>query len=102
MGIEIEKLPRFLEIRETYTIDAFLGQGSFGSVYKVRHKYLGIQAIKIFHPGSIPTDKEAELFNEAFILSKIAQENVVRVFEANSFRYDTRRLYYIATEFVKA
>ncbi len=100
MSYEIERLPRFLEIKETYTIDAFLGQGAFGAVYKVRHKYLGIQAIKIFHPGSISMDQEAELFNEAFILSKIAQENVVRVFEANSFRYDSRRFNYIATEFV--
>lgn len=100
MKNEIGKLPRFFEIRETYTIDAFLGQGAFGSVYKVRHRYLGIQAIKIFHSGSIAVDKEAELFTEAFILSKIAHDNVVRVFEANTFRHNDQSYYYIATEYV--
>lgn len=100
MSIVHDRLPRFLQIRDTYTIDTFVGAGAFGSVYKVRHKYLGIQALKIFHAGSILAEKEAELFNEAFILSQISQENVVRVFEANAFRHDTHRFYYIATEFV--
>lgn len=100
MSSEMGRFDRFLEIKQTYTIDTFLGQGSFGAVYKVRHKYLGIQALKILHPGSIAIDKEAELFSEAFILSKIAHENVVRVFEANEFRHDAHRFYYIATEFV--
>lgn len=100
MSSIVDRFPRFTEIRETYTVDAFLGQGAFGAVYKVRHRFLGIQALKVFHPGSIVADKEAELFNEAFILAKIAHDNVVRVFEANAFRYDGRRFYYIATEFV--
>ncbi len=100
MSLKEERLPKFFQIKDTYTVDAVLGEGAFGTVYKVRHKYLGIQALKIFHPGSINTANEASLFNEAFILSKIAQENVVRVFEANTFEHNSCCLYYIATEFV--
>ena len=100
MSLSEERLPKFFQIKDTYTIDSVLGEGAFGTVYKVRHKYLGIQAIKIFHPGSITAENEALLFNEAFILSKIAHENVVRVYEANTFEYNSRKIYYIATEFV--
>jgi len=93
--------PRHTKIRDTYTIDSFLGEGAFGSVYVVRHKYLGIQVLKIFHPGIIPKEQEPELFNEAYILSKITHKNVVRVYEANSFEYNGNRYCYIAMEYVK-
>ncbi len=93
--------PKYTKVRDTYTIDSFLGKGTFGSVYMVRHKYLGIQVLKIFHPGIIPKEQEPELFNEAYILSKITHENVVRVYEANSFEYNGNRYCYIAMEYVK-
>jgi serine/threonine-protein kinase len=92
--------PKHTKIRDTYTVDSFLGEGAFGAVYKVRHKYLGIQALKIFHPGSIPKQQEPELFNEAFILSKLTHENIVRVYEANTFEFNNKRFCYIAMEFV--
>jgi len=93
--------PKHTKIRDTYTIDSFLGKGTFGSVYMVRHKYLGIQVLKIFHPGIIPKEQEPELFNEAYILSKITHENVVRVYEANTFEHNGNRYCYIAMEYVK-
>ena len=93
--------PKHIIIRDTYTMDSFLGEGAFGSVYRVRHKYLGMQVLKIFHPGTIPKEQEPELFNEAFILSKITHENVVRVYEANTFEYGGNRYCYIAMEYIK-
>jgi len=94
-------IPRHTKIRDTYTIDSLVGEGAFGGVYKARHKYLGIQALKIFHPGSIPKEQEAELFNEAYVLSKLTHENVVRVYEANTFDFNGNRYCYIAMELVK-
>lgn len=93
--------PRHTKIKDTYSIDRFLGEGAFGAVYRVRHKYLGIQAIKIFHVGSIPKEQEPILFNEAYVLSKLTHENVVRVYEANKFHYNNDRYCYIAMEYVK-
>ena len=94
-------IPRHTKIRDTYTIDRFLGEGAFGSVYKVRHRYLGIQALKIFHQGIISKEQEPILFNEAYILSRITHDNVVRVYEANTFDYDGKRFCYIAMEYVE-
>ena len=93
-------IPKYFTIRDTYTIVDFLGEGAFGGVYKVRHKFLGIQVLKIFHPGSIVPEHETDLFTEAFMLSKFTHENVVRVYEANTFDFNNRRRYYIAMEFV--
>jgi serine/threonine protein kinase len=101
MSIKRILFPKYVIIRDTYTIDNFLGEGAFGSVYRVRHKYLGMQALKIFHPGIIPLEQESELFNEAYILSKITHENVVRVYEANTFEYEGNRYCYIAMEYIK-
>ena len=101
MTIKRILIPKYTKIRETYSIDRFLGEGAFGGVYKVRHKYLGIQALKIFHQGSISKEQEPVLFNEAYILSKITHENVVRVYEANTFKFDGNRYCYIAMEYVE-
>ena len=39
-------------IRDTYEIERFLGEGAFAEVYRVRHRYLGRQALKLFKlPG---------------------------------------------------
>ena len=100
MTIKKTLIPRHAKIRDTYSIDRFLGEGAFGGVYKVRHKYLGIQALKIFHQGSISKEQEPALFNEAFILSRITHENVVRVYEANTFTYNDNRYCYVAMEYV--
>src|SRR3989338_7560545 len=93
-------IPQYTKIKDTYTIDDLLGAGAFGAVYKARHKYLGFQALKIFHQGSIPKEQEAELFNEAYILSKLTHENVVRVYEANTFMFNGNRRCYVAMEYV--
>jgi len=100
MTNRIELIPRFTQIRDTYTVDTYLGQGAFGAVYKVRHKFMGIQALKIFHPGSISLEQQSELFNEAYILSKLTHENVVRVYEANTFVFNGTKCCYIAMEFI--
>jgi serine/threonine protein kinase len=36
------------KVSETYEVQSFIGQGAFGEVYKVKHKYLGVQVLKVF------------------------------------------------------
>ena len=35
-------------IRDTYEVERFLGEGAFAEVYRVRHRFLGRQAMKVF------------------------------------------------------
>jgi serine/threonine protein kinase len=68
-------------IRDTYTILEKLGEGAFSEVYLARHKFLGLQAIKIFK-ANLP-NPTSDQFREAFLLSRIAHPNIIRIFEAN-------------------
>lgn len=82
------KRPQLLEkgetILDTYTVEFFLGQGAFGEVYRVKHKFLGIQVMKVFKAEvSAQTDRNM-LAEEARILSSLTHPNIVRVFEANT------------------
>ena len=36
-------------IRETYEVERFLGQGAFAEVYRVKHRFLGRQAVLVVH-----------------------------------------------------
>ncbi len=76
-------------VRDTYTILEKLGEGAFSEVFLVRHSFLGLQAMKVFKSNSLsPTSDQ---FKEAFILSRVAHPNIVRIFEANKINGAGRR-----------
>lgn len=82
----------------TYTVEAFLGAGSYGQVYRVNHRYLGNQALKIFPPGGV--DPERDFFREARILVYLTHPNIVRIFDANIVESVYGSLPYLAMEYV--
>ena len=69
-------------VRDTYTIVEFLGSGRFADVYLVRHRYMGMQVMKLLVDGMSDADR-TEGLSEAFLLSKISHPGIVRVFDAN-------------------
>lgn len=71
------------EILGTYVIERFLGQGAFAEVYRVRHRFLGRQAMKIFHGTGMTREETERVLGEAILLSTIGHPNIVRVFDAN-------------------
>tara|TARA_A100001015_G_scaffold305315_1_gene397872 strand:- start:67 stop:924 length:858 start_codon:yes stop_codon:yes gene_type:complete len=87
-------------INNTYTIKFFIGQGAFGEVYRVKHKFLGLQVLKILKPEYVLNSELDTLIKEALILSKLTHENIVRVFETNNFQKGGETYYFIAMEFV--
>ncbi len=70
-------------IRDTYEVERFLGEGAFAEVYRVRHRFLGRQAMKVFKRVGMTLPDIEEMLGEAILLSRIGHPNIVRVFDAN-------------------
>jgi serine/threonine-protein kinase len=85
-----------LIIRDTYTLIQHLGSGAFGDVYLARHRYMGLQALKIFGRA-----EGADALEEAYLLTKLSHPNIVRMFEANEFEHEDRKLGYFSMEYVQ-
>tara|TARA_B100000780_G_C21117301_1_gene452153 strand:+ start:1180 stop:2037 length:858 start_codon:yes stop_codon:yes gene_type:complete len=87
-------------INNTYTIQFFIGQGAFGEVYRVKHKFLGLQVLKVLKADYVENSDLDTLIREALLLSQLTHENIVRVFETNTFEKDNSVFYFLAMEFV--
>lgn len=71
-------------IRDTYEVERYLGEGAFAEVYRVKHRFLGRQAMKVFKASGMTLTDIDEMLGEAIMLSKIGHPNIVRVFDANT------------------
>ena len=71
-------------IRETYEVERFIGEGAFAEVYRVRHRFLGRQAMKVLKAVDMTLDEIREMLGEAMILSRIGDRNIIRVYDANT------------------
>lgn len=70
-------------IRDTYEVERFMGEGAFAEVYRVKHRFLGRQAMKVFKRVGMSLDEIRDMLGEASLLSRIGHPNIVRVFDAN-------------------
>jgi serine/threonine-protein kinase len=70
-------------LRDTYEVERFVGEGAFAEVYRVKHRFLGRQAMKVFKRTGMNLDEIQNMLGEAILLSKIGHPNIVRVFDAN-------------------
>ncbi len=84
----------------TYEVQSLIGQGAFGEVYKVKHKYLGVQVLKVFRQEYVKNTDIETVTSEAKILSKLTHPNIVRVFETNTFKKDEQTYFFITMGFV--
>lgn len=80
---------------ENYVIDKRLGEGSYGEVFKVKHKILNYtRAMKKIIRRSKNVEDEKEVQNEIFLLKQIDHPHIVKIFEF----YTTKLAYFIITE----
>jgi len=70
-------------IGDTYEVERYLGEGAFAEVYRVHHRFLGRQAMKVFKAAGMSVAEIEEMLGEAILLSRIGHPNIVRVFDAN-------------------
>ncbi|MCP5560566.1 MAG: serine/threonine protein kinase [Verrucomicrobiaceae bacterium] len=85
-------------IRDTYEVERFLGEGAFAEVYRVKHRFLGRQAMKVFKAAGMTLGDIEEMLGEAIMLSKIGHPNIVRVFDANTLETDRGLFGYFTME----
>src|ERR1039458_3782340 len=84
LSIDFMKLLREGQIvGSTYEVEKFLGEGAFAEVYRVKHRFLGRQAMKVFKLVGMTLEETHEMLSEAIILSRIGHPNIVRVFNAD-------------------
>jgi eukaryotic-like serine/threonine-protein kinase len=87
-------------INTVYEIDRYLGEGAFAEVYRVKHKFLGRQAMKIFKSPSISQKEIENQLSEAIILSRIGHPNIIRVYDAGILKSDLGQYGYFTMEYV--
>ena len=88
------------KIRDTYEVERFLGEGAFAEVYRVNHRFLGRQAMKVFKQMSLNADQVTKMLGEAILLSRIGHPNIVRVFDANTLETDRGTFGFFTMEYV--
>ncbi|MBC8552375.1 MAG: protein kinase, partial [Candidatus Brocadiales bacterium] len=94
-------LKKGMSINETYTVEFFIGEGAFGEVYRVKHKYFNeYQVMKVFKPEYTMNTDLKEIMIEAQILAHLTHPNIVRVFAANQFFLGGLSYYFLTMSFV--
>ncbi|MEI8120427.1 MAG: serine/threonine-protein kinase [bacterium] len=89
-----------LNIRGTYEVEKFLGEGAFAEVYRVRHRFLGRQAMKVFKRLNMTEEEVLDALNEAILLTHLKHPNIVSVHDANVFEFPKGVCGYFTMEFV--
>lgn len=87
-------------VNDTYVVQCFIGEGAFGEVYRVKHKHLGLQALKLFKDGYVDRTDLKVVTAEAGVLAKLIHKNIVRVFDSNSFSRAGRLYHFMTVGFV--
>ena len=88
------------QINGTYEVERFLGEGAFAEVYRVRHKFLGRQAMKVFKRLDMTETEVLSTLGEALLLTQIRHPNIVSVHDANVFKSPQGMCGYFTMEFV--
>jgi serine/threonine protein kinase len=60
-----------------------LGAGSFGTVYRGRHRFLDIDvAVKLIEPSGLGAGSPSQILQEAQLMARLDHPNLLRVFDA--------------------
>lgn len=86
-------------VNDTLTVDRALGEGAYAEVYRVRHEFLGRQAMKLFKRVASLEETRAML-DEARLLSKLGHPNIVRLFDANTLQTSEGRRGFFTMEYI--
>ena len=74
-----------------YVVEGFVGQGAFGEVYRVRHEFLGVLAMKVFKYAGVARDELLASMGEPRRLSELKHPNIIGVHDADIFTREDLR-----------
>ncbi len=88
-------LPPGTVLADRYEVQALLGAGGMGAVYRVFDRVRGVQvALKVMLPSLLSSARAVERFrHEAEIALTLTHENIVRVYDVNEDRATGLRFY---------
>jgi serine/threonine protein kinase len=86
-------------VGRSYAVERFLGEGAYAEVYRVRHRYLGRLAMKVFKRVGTAAET-ARMLDEALLLARLSHPNVVRVFDADTVSAPDGEHGFFTTEYV--
>jgi serine/threonine protein kinase len=69
-----------------FAVERFLGEGAFAEVYRVHHRFMGRQAVKVFKAPAQSIEEVHTWLDEARTLSALRHPNIVQVFEADAIK----------------
>jgi serine/threonine-protein kinase len=72
-------------LRDTYEVERLLGEGAFAEVYRVKHRFLGRQAMKVFKRVGMSLGEIHEMLGEAVLLTHLKHPNIISVSNADLF-----------------
>src|ERR1017187_7439067 len=72
-------------VRETYEVERLLGEGAFAEVYRVKHRFLARQAMKVFKRVGMSLGEIHEMLGEAVLLTHLKHPNIISVSNADVF-----------------
>lgn len=84
----------------TYEVERFLGEGAFAEIYRVRHRFLGRQAMKVFKRLNMTEAEVLDALSEAILLTHLKHPNIVSVHDANVFNCPKGDCGYFTMEYV--
>lgn len=87
-------------VRDTYQVERFLGEGAFAEVYRVNHRFLGRQAMKVLKAGDATLPEIERMLGEALMLSRLGHPNIIRVFDANVLETPSGKFGFFTMEYV--
>ena len=87
-------------VRDTYEVERLLGEGAFAEVYRVKHRFMGRQAMKVFKAAGATLKEIESDIAEAVLLSGIKHPNIVEVYDANILETPQGKFGYFTMTFV--
>jgi len=93
----------FIGMDKRYKVISVLGEGGMGMVLKAYDSsFKENVAIKVLHQKFSNSKKATSMFmNEANTCRKLTHRNIIKVYDANSFYFNNKKIYFMVMEYVK-